>query len=853
MILNHSSHHNFLNKFLLITASVLVLLSTQLAEAYTPLPGSPLANRSHPRLLITQASIPTLRAAIAADSGYASKFQEYVNWAANPGDANGGITEVQHDPLRSYIIHQAFIYALGNVPGISYPISTSAFARLAIDNLLSSLNGGAELGYAAPLIYDWTYNAMTATERSQVATLMLNRTIKHSVFTHSIANPSINPQQMFSSKFYEGLYAWYLGLAFWGDGLIDAAADQAVDTFYDVMLNYGYLDAHNFVADQGGGWSEWNGYSSWHPRTLLVLINGWVTATNENYIAGNGLGKINGNAIKHYGEFIHYAVDPHKYFDSFYTYVRLGSAEIDETTFEHRSIREQLYLLPRMLFDAGLTNQAGLVRNFVDTYEVQWIQYPFFYLYGFLGVPNSVPSVTPTALGFPHSRWSKNIGTFFARTGFDSPADTVFHVTDGHFRFDGHGGPDDHPGFGLSKFGTLINTRYVAHRGYGNLDKYPGGQPKNIVYFEGDHTLARSSMHLPSEVEQASKGQGNFDHGGIEQTTVQDERFYHVRVDRTRMFQDGVKHTREYVFIPGENPTTDSDFLVVYDRTQAPSKPHWIYHVPWRPEVSNHSSTEDLTTGSGEADRIGTAYIGSNVIVKELNSIGGEKDNKGGTADNTGGGVAHGVVFSHTLLPESARVEVTRVAKLDAQVLSRQHGVSMKSNRWQVDVIPNSSSSEQRFLHVFETADANLKNTMTNTTLLEVGSQMQGAWIERENSSRPNHVVLFNKEEGERADVITYTVSGNGLVRHIVTGLKSSTIYQIEDLSNGSTQDKATELGVELWDYKGVETNNATGTIYFESTISGTHTYRLTPSGVAEDTIPPDTPSNVRISRVVQE
>lgn len=847
------SIQNILKVFLFFSVSAIVLFTTHFAAAYTPLPGSPLANRSHPRLLITQASIPTLRTAIAAN--YADKFQEYVDWAANPGTSKGGIGEVQHDPLRSYIVHQAFIYAMRTVPAISYPISPDAFGRLAIANLLKSLRGGSGLGYAAVLTYDWTYNIMTDGERSEITNLMLSRKINHPTLNNSIANPNTTPDRLFSSKYYEGLYSWYFGLAFWGDGLIDAQADAAMMTFYDVMLNYGNLDALNFVSEQSGGWSQWGGYSSWHPRTHMMLVNGWRTATGENYVARQELGKINGNAIGQYAKFIQYALDPHKY-NKGYSYIRMGGAEMDEIALTHRSVREQLFYMPRMLDEAGLSSDAGLVRNFIDKYEAQWPTYKFFYLYGFLGVPSSIPAVTPDQRNLPHSLWSKNSGVFFARTGFNNPADGVFTVRDSHFRFDGHSGPDDDPGFSLNKFGPLVNTQQVAHRGYGNLWKYIGGEKKNIVYFEGDH----GKLHFKSEwratdLERASKGLGDYDWGGIEQVTVRDKKFYNVRVNRSRMFVDGVDHTREYVWLAGDNPSTDSDFLVVYDRTTAPTKPRWIYHVPWKPDdVLNETSFVDLTTGSGETDRIGTAYTGSNIIIKELNSVGGEKDNNDGTLDFTGGSGSHGVAFGKTLLPKNARVEVTRVAQFDVQVLNRQHELAIKTGRWQVAVLPtDTTSTDQRFLHVFETGDANLKTSMSNTSLIEVGNQMQGTWIERENSNRPNYVVLFNKEEGARQDIITYTVSGNGLVRHVLTGLKANTNYQITEISSGTTQNKPTETSVQSWDYKGVDINSTTGTVYFESTISGTHSYRLTPSGTVEDTISPNIPSNFRISRLFQK
>jgi len=836
---------------LFISALWVLIVTVPMAFAYTPKAGSPLANRVHPRLLITPNSIPALRNAIATH--YKSEFQDYVNWAAAPKVSDDSqIGEAGHDPLRSTIVHQAFIYALGQVPGISYPISTDAYARLAIDKLISNLNNGDSLAYVAALAYDWTYNAMTTTERAQIANLMLNRPISHKVVVHSLASPNFTPTELFSSRYYESFYAWYLGLALWGDGLVDTAADLAVDSFFNVMLNNGYLDAANFVSGHSGGFAEWVGYSSWHPRTHYVLVSGWHTATGENYVAGKGVGKINGNAMKSQAEFLHYAVDPHPYFGNEYTYVRMGGSETTDTSMNHRSMREQLYFLPRNFAEAGLSKEAGLVRYFIEKYKVAWPTYEHFYLWSFLGVPKAYPAVDPGTLNLPLWRWSKNMGTFFARTGFNSQADAVFHVNDGHFRFEGHSGPEDDPGFGLTKFGTLVNTREVAHRGYGNLDDYPGARQRNIVYFEGDHTKTFVSMNSPTHVAQAELGTSDKDNGGIEQITVKDGDFYHVRVDRTRTFNDNVKHTREYVWVPGKNSAVDSDFLVVYDRTQAPSTPHWIYHVPWLPNATNHSSTQDLTTGSGLTDRIGTAYIGSNIIVKELNSLGDEKDNDHGTADFTGGAGAHGVAFSKTLLPKTARVEVTRIAQFDNDVLNRQHHLAIKSNRWQVDVIPTQTNADQRFLHVFETADANLKTAMAATSLLEGGSQLQGAWIQRASSNHPNFVILFNKEAGPQTGTLTYTITGTGTVHHIVTGLQASTSYQIKEL-NGSTQDKTTEPGVSLWDYKGVATNTPTGTLFFQSTISGTQTYTLVPNGAVQDTTPPQTPSNLIISQLFDQ
>jgi hypothetical protein len=670
--------------------------------------------------------------------------------------------------------------------------------------------------------------------------------VKHKVFNHSIANPQIVPERMFSSHYFEGCYPWYIALAFWGDGLIDKEADQALDSFKDVMLSYGYLDAHNFVAGNGGGWSEWIGYSSWHPRTHLLNVDAWRTATGENFIVQKGT--TDGNAIKNYPKFIAYAIDPHKYFDSEYTYVRMGGAETTDTVLAGRSMQQQLALLPQMLYQSGLGDEAGLIRHVIETYEVPWPKYEHYWLYTFLGVPLSVKAVSPEVLQLPKSLWAKNLSVFFARSGFNSASDGVFTVSDGHFGFEGHRGPDDWPGFTLAKFGTLVNTRCVAHRGYGNLSDYSGGYPHNVVYFQGNHQLGRPSVDSPSELKDAVNGVGNYDHGGIEQISRKDGHFYHVRVNRSRQFQDGVHHSREYVWLPGGDPNNDSDFLVVYDRTSAPSEPEWVYHVPWKPTVFGYSWRQDISTGSGKNDRIGDAYSGSNIIVKELNSLGGERDNDGGTQNYTGGAGAHGVSFSRTILPDEARVEVTRVASFDDQALNRQHHLAIKSHRWQVSVKPTHTKTDHRFLHVFQTAAAEKKTEMVSSSLMEADDAMQGVFIEREASHRSNYVVLFNREEGINNNVVAYTVNGQGNIRHVISGLKPYTIYKIEDMSNSATltSSQITVPDMDTWDYKGVSNNTATGVLYFETSLNGNHSFKIMHEG-EYDLAPPSKPGNLKI------
>jgi len=846
-------------QFLLGVASFLAMALGMPAHALTPQPGSPLDNRTHPRLHITQATLPALRNAI--NTSYQSEYREYILDVLAEGDADSSniLGSTGHDILRATMVHQAFIGLVGNIPSGTTNLTPNDFSQMAITKLLQRLqnNQGEKTDFVAALTYDWTFNAMTPAQRQQVANEMFKTTRKIAHDKHegpgqgdSLLSPftTPNPAEMFSSAYFESAYAFYIALAFWGDGFYDTAANNAADTFSTVMRNYGYLDAENFVAGQDGGWAEWIGYSSWHPRTHLLLVDGWRTATGEN-VTANPQGSTNGNAMRYFPQLATYMVDPHKYYNSYHTFIRMGPGQTTDASLTHNEMARQLQFLSRPLSDAGLSNESRLIRRFLDTYGVPFGNYPHDMLFGFLGAARSVSTLSPESAGFPESRWFKNMGAFVARTGFSSASDSVFTVADAHLRFNGQRGIHEMPGFSLAKFGELVGTRNVAHRGYGNLEDYTGAHKSNVVYFQGVNSNLespfRSDVISPSNLSAAASGQGTYDMGGIEQVTRRNGAFYHVRVNRSRQFQNGIAHSREYVWLPGTNPTDDSDYLVIYDRTFASSRPEWVYHVPWKPTAS--ISGTNLSGG-----RIGTAYSGSNIILKELNSVGDLTDvsvgdsgpfldcagggSVGGTYNpstgycsqgSPGPGALHGVAFAKTLLPTSAQVEVTRVAVPDADVLGRQKDLAVKSHRWQVSVFPTATGNDHRFLHVFETADANRKSSMVPTALVSGNTVHEGVLIAAQ-GNQSHYVVLFAHEHpvssaetstlyfeksnsgtqdytltpvGGGAPFITYRVTATGTVRHIVTGLLPNKTYEIND--GFSTTSQATETDVALWDYQG--------------------------------------------------
>ena len=217
------------------------------------------------------------------------------------------------------------------------------------------------------------------------------------------------------------------------------------------------------------------------------------------------------------------------------------------------------------------------------------------------------------------------------------------------------------------------------------------------------------------------------------------------------------------------------------------------------------------------------------MVVKELNALGDRQDNEKGTAGLYGrSGSARGAVCSHPPARATARIEVTRVAEFDSvNVLIRQGDLVIKSHRWQVDATPLDSQPTHRFLHVFETADANVKTAMVPTTLLDSPSGMEGVFIERQSANHPNFVVLF-KNMDENVESTQYTVTGQGQVLHVITGLVPAAMYKIEELTGGLVLTKATEQG-RLWDYRRGRHQPTNGTLAGSNRRSaGTHTYLVT-------------------------
>ena len=66
---------------LLLALAIALVAIVAPVGSYAPPAGSPLANREHPRILITNATLPALRAKLGSGGAWSSEFKTWVSWA----------------------------------------------------------------------------------------------------------------------------------------------------------------------------------------------------------------------------------------------------------------------------------------------------------------------------------------------------------------------------------------------------------------------------------------------------------------------------------------------------------------------------------------------------------------------------------------------------------------------------------------------------------------------------------------------------------------------------------------------------------------------------------------------------
>ena len=245
-----------------------------------------MVRKEHPRVLITNGNVNTIRARCAS-SGIQGDYYDRIKSYCDSRINNTWSSWV-FKPLLAY----AFMTAVGEVPGHSYNVTyngktgINAYAAKGIELLQWQANfwSTRKAGHYEPTIdltvgYDWLYSYMTPAQRTGVVVdLISHQDIAAAALA---ANPSILKQPFASVGLYETAYP-VIALAYYGDGINDAKAEQYLDEYVAKWKNTIYPVWQR--ATKGGGNPFGPDYAGiWHKYLMPGFL--WGSATDDDFFA----------------------------------------------------------------------------------------------------------------------------------------------------------------------------------------------------------------------------------------------------------------------------------------------------------------------------------------------------------------------------------------------------------------------------------------------------------------------------------------------------------------------------------------------------------------------------------------
>jgi len=276
-------------------ASVVVLLvAVGRGDAYTPLPGSPLATGDHPRLFVNANTLPDV---VAKCTGAMVDVYTIIKGKADSMVAETGTP----DPGYNWSYLEDDVRTLCFVGMIERELGhdASAYLSRAIEYLevvygqdIGLPDGSSGYPFEAGIsafaeVYDWMYDLLTPAQRQRYGGELL-RYYDDAWATRGSGEMSDRP---FNNRYNLTLGALTYGAAaVYGAG-IDASKEQA---FLDWAVEcLGYIMATKDVSGaDGGGWHEGWAYALGEAQYASAkVMAAWEPASGEAPFAGNALGE----------------------------------------------------------------------------------------------------------------------------------------------------------------------------------------------------------------------------------------------------------------------------------------------------------------------------------------------------------------------------------------------------------------------------------------------------------------------------------------------------------------------------------------------------------------------------------
>ncbi|MGE0593009.1 MAG: hypothetical protein AB7G23_07585 [Vicinamibacterales bacterium] len=773
----------------------------------TPPPGSPLAMGVHPRIYLTPATLPAMRAKLAGD--FATEFQRFVQLmdeaAATVVADSAGWRNADN---FMYALNFAFLYQVdpSTVAGAAPAYTKAQYGQIAKQILMQAAAGDID-SHIIPVTYDWIYDILTPVEREFVVADMI-----------AMVAPKEDDNPWDDQPMYRRERWTTSGLAFYGEftgaGEVNAGNVEAARRMNDfVRFIHGdgtsLETANSFVAGDDGGWSQGVGYS-----TRDATFAGLRALEARRTAFGLSRAEVFGDATvyRYYPQWIAALLLPQGGGKLWRTH-----STDDMPVFG--SYSGLLHLLSALRLYKGIdNNMAGLAQWLLDTngsITLSTNSANRFYLFGHFIFGEKVQAKSPSEAGIPLSKHFESYGDLYMRTKWTAnwvdAGDTFVGLSAARWARPTAYWQPANPSFTIDRGGPLVITAGTAGHQHYHHTAWSGN---TMLFVDMNEDLSYSSNWDMGGHRQAFDAAlstdylqpgSQWDVGGMKRVQLfqpgdQARDFDYVLSDATRVYNgpyniDRVntskvaRFTRHFVYFrPAAAGQTDR--IVVFDRTETTGtefEKRFLFHPSRRPTIGGTAlPNQPVRGGSGEGK---TTYTGSgNADISMVNNEDGSS----------------GRLWVTPLLPASRNVVLVGgpnslgewskpVNKTDPTEPSHEfenpygfpnpdrnnYGLAEAQyvGQYRVEIIPTASALQTDFLNVFEAGG--LANAKSSTGYVS-GQNYRGVRVgDRIAVFATTAAVEYNGDQERGIASGDFTIDQAGSYRVLLTDLAPNLQYDV--------------------------------------------------------------------------
>lgn len=728
----------------------------------------------HPRIWISSADLSTIITNCSGGGDLNAHYIELRDWAYSTTESTQGQTAPH---AQRYWIGMA-LGAL--VDGGSYLTDLQTAINTMYTNRVA-LHSSEYRVAALAIVYDWCYSILTATDRQRIADTFVE-------WWDYQLSPSASERSTGNNHGHERLQGFILGsVALDGDGYCDTEAATALieaeSRMDEYMSFYGMIGGADSSLGIDGGYNEGMEYIDRGAYSLYGSYLAWETGTDDS---------INSEWLDNLGQWLYASTRNDN------TTTRLH--DIDAyyvNSLTGNPIRSSLYYwlagdkadqYARYLWNkaqGGTGALTGASGEFSDSYDYIYAMYIVFY--------NSTSAVTPSA----GSTFFDGVNHIMVREGVSATDNYFFFnaqdMWSGHEHF-GAGGFEISRGSGLALDAGAYEGGDISNNDHAWL-YYQRSLAHNVVsiYLSGetwegpdwtnndggqnvdDWPLTNNFGHFPWDMDDYNTYTGSFDQGNILQYYSSSDACF-FRADLSPGYDPSKIdfYYREFI-IP-----SNGAYYILCDRLTTDSSTYtkrWLLHSETDPNVSGSSVEIDHDSD----DLLVEFILPSSPTITE----------RGGS----------GYEYWTTFDGGGTNPDPSPTIGTDAP---------NEIGSYRLEVSPPSSNTSDTYLVVMQAGADGI--TMPTINSLS-GTGYIGVHIE---DSTENVVGIFNNAYSSSSNAsISYSITPTTGVRHVVSGLSTSTTFSV----NGA----------------GSYDSGASGTIEFTSLV-GTTSFSI---AEASDSAPP--------------